>query len=77
MTTPQVLETLVVESYDKDLAVQVFTLRGERVPCTLYKIRSGGLTIYETGHDLEQGIYLVRIVGKDREEYFKLIRKSN
>ncbi len=68
-------EVLVVASGDGNLELQVFNLQGERIPCTVWKSKSDQQVIYETGYDLNKGVYLIRIQSGEAVSFCKLVRK--
>jgi hypothetical protein len=68
-------EVLVVASGDGRLELQVFNLQGERIPCTVWKSKNEQQVIYETGYDLDKGVYLIRIQSGEAVSFCKLVRK--
>ncbi|MEZ4775357.1 MAG: T9SS type A sorting domain-containing protein [Bacteroidia bacterium] len=63
-----------IESEDADLKLEVFSLGGAKIPATIYKHHHDGLIRYETGTELSQGLYLVRLYTEGEAFFQKMIK---
>ncbi len=67
----------VLETDQANLDIRVYNLEGKRIPCTLLKFKQLTTTRYETGYDLNQGVYVVRVQQGEQVSYCKLIRRKS
>lgn len=69
-------DTFTVESTDKNLNIDLFTLGGQRLPVTLYRHHRGERVLYQTGRELSRGLYLVRLQAGAEVMYYKLMKTN-
>lgn len=69
-------DTFTVESTDKNLNIDLFTLGGQRLPVTLYRHHQGERVLYQTGRELSRGLYLVRLQAGHEVMYYKLMKTN-
>ena len=67
-------ESFIVESTDKNLTIELFSITGKPIASTLYKHHNSGVIKYETGKELARGIYLVKLITGDSSRCFKMAK---
>ena len=70
------IKNFAVESTKTDLNLEVFTPDGLKIPTTIYKYHSNGVVKYETGAELNEGIYLVRLSTEFDSVFYKMIKMN-
>ena len=70
-------ESFKVESFDQSLQLDVFTLGGSHVPVTIYRHHNYGKILYEVGHELPKGLYLIKLTQKDSTIFYKLMKMNH
>ncbi|MDP5168788.1 MAG: hypothetical protein NWR72_00965, partial [Bacteroidia bacterium] len=53
----KISDALVIESTDSGLEISMYSLKGEKIPFTLWKSKVGDHTKFEAGYDLQDGVY--------------------
>lgn len=69
-------DALIIHANRDDLDLRVYSVTGEPIPSTLITYDQGSNRVYETGHDLQRGLYLVKVQGPGYRTVIKLFRRG-
>ncbi|MEL6675131.1 MAG: hypothetical protein AAFR61_23180 [Bacteroidota bacterium] len=68
------LNTFSLRTEDQDLKLELYRANGEKIPATVYKHFQQGTITYETGHDVEKGLYVIKVLSSASVQYYKLMK---
>lgn len=67
-------QLFIVTSDNKNLAFEVYSTDGQKIPGHIYRHHKGKNITYEIGRGLNEGLYIIKMSSKETNQYFKLIR---
>lgn len=67
-------QLFAIKSAEKNIMFEIYSTTGQRIPSNIYRYHKNGEITYEIGRGLKEGLYIVKMSSKDKDQYIKLIR---